>query len=135
MKFYLLYILIRIKLQKVYELFSSELPQIFYYDNFALFTQINLSSYFVIISLFGENMKWLALMWLIVCARCQEEETTDSCTGQPTVNCICNQDGSPDTSPHIHQNNNLSQGKPGKAGPPGVKGQKVEIYIFNNYYP
>ena len=74
-------------------------------------------------------MKLFLLLWLVVCTRCQEKERTNSCEAQPTVNCICNQDGSQTITPKVQQNNSMAQGKPGKIGPPGMKGQKVEILI------
>ena len=67
------------------------------------------------LSILGLTMKLFALLWLIVCGRCQEYKRIDSCTGEPTVDCIC--------------------AKMGVKSTPGAKGQKVEICNHNTQYP
>ena len=71
-------------------------------------------------------MKLLALLLLVVCATCQEEGgATNTCEKQPILNCNCNQNDNQASSPSNYQNDHVMQGKPGKMGPPGVRGQKV----------
>ena len=76
-------------------------------------------------------MKLLALLLLVVCATCQEEEETNTCEKQPIVNCNCNQNENQASSPSNYQNEHVMQGKPGKVGPPGVRGQKVSKNLEN----
>ena len=59
-------------------------------------------------------MKLFALLWLIACGRCQEDERIDTCTEQSTVECIC--------------------AKMGVKPTPGAKGQKVEICNYSTQY-
>ena len=59
-------------------------------------------------------MKLFALLWLIFCVRCQENERIGGCTGEPNVECIC--------------------AKMGVKPTPGAKGQKVEICNHDTQY-
>ena len=70
-------------------------------------------------------MKLLALLLSVVCTTCQEEGATNTCEKQPILNCNWKQNENQASSSSNYQNDHVMQGKPGKMGPPGVRGQKV----------